>query len=494
MRFLQIKTLILIFILICSCEKIDPKTITVAIVAPPISTDPLDYDYSVSHNTMRSVFASLVSNYQRGAITPQIAKSWTHSDDFKIWDLVIDENWTFENGDKVTPDIVSKNFKRLILIKNKTNSKSGLLEFVKGSKYLNSINQNIDGIQIDGNRVKFIFDKEMKDFLSKISFGIYGITHPGNYDETGQWIDKKKIISSSFYKITKWNDKEFVIKKRDDFYLKNNDLIDEIRFIFPKSMDKVEDSQLIFNDNLHPNLNEKEWTFESSALDNKIIYIQLMDWKNKKSVYGHLEKRKLLRSLFYEILENNNQAINTSFFPTTIKGVYGFNDYKIPHGSNLTLNLNKIRTQYFSTTEYQSTGKRKSQADVLFELIDGFSKKINAKLEFHEYPANYEDEDKVFDIIYRSTGINIDEPFEDIKFMFLSKQGIMLPDENGKIHKILASNFNVQEINQELWNQAIIWPIKHFSTGFWIRKNTNIDISNLNILLTPIDFQFVKWK
>ena len=56
------------------------------------------------------------------------------------------------------------------------------------------------------------------------------------------------------------------------------------------------------------------------------------------------------------------------------------------------------------------------------------------------------------------------------------------------------NKFSVQDINQEMWNQAIVWPVKHFSTGFWLKKNSKIDVSNLNILLTPIDFQFVKWK
>ena len=157
-----------ISLVLSSCTKNNLNKIKVAIVAPPLSTDPLDYDSSVSHNTMRSVYASLVSHYQRGKITPQIAKSWSHSDDFKIWELVIDKQWTFENGDFITPEIVERNFKRLMIIKNKSNSKSGLLEFVKGVKRLKSLDDKIEGIQVHGEKIKFIFDREMKDFLLKI--------------------------------------------------------------------------------------------------------------------------------------------------------------------------------------------------------------------------------------------------------------------------------------------------------------------------------------
>lgn len=100
----------------------------------PSSVDPMDYDLAVHHVAMRSVFASLVSLYRSGNIEPQIAKKWESNTDNKIWKLTIDTEWTFKNGQKVTPLIVLNNFKRVLLLKNKSDSKSGLLEYLENSK------------------------------------------------------------------------------------------------------------------------------------------------------------------------------------------------------------------------------------------------------------------------------------------------------------------------------------------------------------------------
>ena len=79
--------------------------------------------------------------------------------------------------------------------------------------------------------------------------------------------------------------------------------------------------------------------------------------------------------------------------------------------------------------------------------------------------------------------------------MFNSKHGIQLPDENGDIIKLLSNkNFNVQEVNQKLWDQAIVWPITHSSSGMWVKKSSKINYTKMNSSAHPLDAQFLYWK
>ncbi len=87
------------------------KKIIVWMRFKPESTDPLDYDLNVHHVTMRSVYASLVSLYENGKVTPQIAQSWESNSEKDIWKLTLNNDLTFANGDKITPQIVLKTFR-----------------------------------------------------------------------------------------------------------------------------------------------------------------------------------------------------------------------------------------------------------------------------------------------------------------------------------------------------------------------------------------------
>lgn len=468
-------------------------TLKITLVMQPKSTDPLDYDSSIHHNTMRSIYASLVSNYKKGEITPQIATKWEALDNHKIWKLDISKDWKFQSGLHVTPQIVVKSLKRVLKIKNQMDSKSGLLEYLIDSDKIINIDDDIRGLQFNENQVIFNFKKPMPDFLEKISFGLYAIVSPEDYDKQGNWKNKKKINASGLYSIKEWDDKKFVINARiKDFHDKFSDnSIKEIIFIYPDDLSKIENSKMVFSDRLNNRINDEEWNFASSSLDNKMFYIQVMKWELKDSIYSKKEFRKKLRYQFYKSLQASGMPIVKSFFPLSITGV---KELKLNSEELLDFKGNEIATQPFGTTNYKAENLKKAQADYFAEAFFGLCERVNAKSAIHDYPEKESDEKKVFDLQFLGTGISVDEPFEDIRFMFKSKHGIQLPDENGIIHKKIGSNFSIQEINEELWEQAIIWPIKHYSSGFWYKKDGHLDISELNILLTPMDFQFLKWK
>jgi hypothetical protein len=83
--------------------------------------------------------------------------------------------------------------------------------------------------------------------------------------------------------------------------------------------------------------------------------------------------------------------------------------------------------------------------------------------------------DYPIDIAFYSTGVDIADPESDIRLMF-SNEGIRLPDPTGKIHlELLNRDPDIQRINQQLNDDGIVWPIRHYSLGFW--ASSRVDVS-----------------
>ncbi|RYZ77793.1 MAG: DUF4440 domain-containing protein, partial [Proteobacteria bacterium] len=167
----------------------------------PYSTDPMDYDDTVHHVAWTSVLGTLVSNYSAGKLTPQIAAGWSTNPDYTEWTFNINPTCRFENGDKITPEVVANSLKRIAMLQKKAKSISGFTEDLVGIEKLDSMQTKISGIAYDANSLTLKFQRPKKDLLQQLSFGLYAVVHPTQYDSNGTWIDKDSIISSGLYKV-----------------------------------------------------------------------------------------------------------------------------------------------------------------------------------------------------------------------------------------------------------------------------------------------------
>jgi hypothetical protein len=446
---------------------------------------------------MRSVFASLVSMYENGKIAPQIATSWSNNDDKSIWSLKLNPHWTFANGELITPNVVLKSFKRIILIKNQSESNSGLLEYLKDFKKLKSLNDEIDGIKILDNQIIFTFIRPRPDFLEKVSFGFYSIVHSSQYDDNGKWLDSKKAIFSSFYKISKWDNDHFELDLRDDLtFIKHEATpIKHIVFSFSLNPDEVLTSDLMLRERFNYLTDTDSWHYASTMEDSKIVYMKIMKWDDPNSLLSSQENRKKLRTIFYKNLEAAGYKPTRSFFPLSINGIKEISDEN--KDARFNFESNKFTIPPFFAPLKSLKNKDKKDLGEIYELgFEKFCSEINAIKNYVNYPDLEKDERLLYEMQFLGTGIDVDNPIEDVKFMFLSKHGIKLPDSTGEIKAMLEKNqkIDLQLINQHLWEQAIIWPIRHYSQGFWVKKSSGIDLSRLNLAMNPIDFQFLSWK
>jgi len=164
------------------------------------------------------------------------------------------------------------------------------------------------------------------------------------------------------------------------------------------------------------------------------------------------------------------------------------NEYKI----NSKIN-NEITIHEFPNSKLLDNSKAKTVSEIFEEAFDEMAKSADlnlVKLKISE-GVDYAQ----FDFAIKGTGIDINDPLEDIRFMFNSNHGIKLPDETGDIIEELKNKEpNIQKINQLLWDQAIIWPLRHYDVGIWAKKDSTIDFSSANIDSLNLDFQFFKWK
>lgn len=468
------------------------KVATYGVEAIAFSSDPLDYNYLIHHAAFSSVFAKLISNEKNGEYFPMIASSWKNENNFKTWVFKIRTDLTYSNGERITLTDIEKNFKRLIYLNNKKKSESGLLEFLVGFDNLKDINSKLDGFKATDNTITFNFVKPMPDLLERLSFGFYGIAHPSLYDQkTGVWLDKMKVISSGPYEVTLWNKEQYHLKLRTDvhFHSHENRLnnIEFSVFISAKNANEIEKIDFLAASKGSLMVTD-EFEYISSSEKLKVGYVQVSAIKNKKSIFQNKDIRKWLRYKFYNDLYKNDFPITLSFLPQSFKNIKPL---------DVTYFFEKPMFKPFSFTSHFFTYSARIEENKNKKSItDFFSSAINALGENSGAELILENnKDDIYDIEILGSGFEASDYMDTLKLMFLSKDAIRLPDITGKIKEELKKeNPDINFINREIWDQAVIWPIRHYSSGYWFNKNSNINYEEMNFNSPSVDFQFLKWN
>ncbi len=461
----------------------------------PYSTDPAEYDFGVHHITGAGVTATLVSQYNVGEYVPLIATNWDNFDNFKRWTFTIRAGQKFEDGTPITTQIVVSSLKRMAFLLHKKESSAGIFEHVVGIEKLQSLHDQLTGLRIVDNKIEITFTKPIKNLLGLISFGLYGIVHPSDYDDTtGKWKDDKKIIASGQYRLSKWNDDNVILERRDDFLVGYGHPRKFKQIVVTWKRSDYKKADMVFGSSFSEGL-DSDYAFDG-PVKSGIAYVHLFSWNNPKSVFYKKENRKILRDIFYDQLDAQDFQYTTSFFPLAINGVSEINRKKqevlgnSEIGGEITMpsseeSVNPLMHRFTET--WSSISKTKASG---YKINVKFPKKDFQKM-ISDLDANKSE--YTYDLHLMMTNILISEPSDDIRFMFLSKEGVCLPDTDGSVKKLLAEpTIDVQKINQKLWADAIIWPVLNYADGFWAKKN--IDISMLNLNLPPIDFAWIGAK
>lgn len=464
----------------------DPKLFWTG--SSPTSCDPLDYDAFTHHLIFKSIFSSLITQYKSGEYVGQVAESWISTPDLKHWTFKIRHNLKFENNDSIDSTEIIKSLTRIAYLQKVNHSLSGLTEHLTGINLVKSPNTSFPGIRkVDSHTITLSFNKSMPKVLDAISFGLYSISNSKDFNPTtGEWLNKKKCISSGAYLISHWDDQMVKVKLRKDFLpeLRHPKAMTSIQFIWDPKLKYSADIIAGTSVENQPKVNGFEFKGSSPSYT---YYASCQSWPEKNGIFGTLEKRRGIRAFFYEELFKLGVSLTKSFFPLAILGVHEFvtpeskKDLFDAKGKVLRIPVSGNRNEvivalYKAVDNLSAHGLSVEKKEVPFS-----QQMIEANPHLKRFSA---------DLSIRFTGILIEDPKDDILFMFRSKEGIMLPDADGRITRELKKeNFDVQKINELLWDQAIIWPIMQFSYGLWVKPQ--YDFSIVNLVLPPTELQWI---
>lgn len=455
---------------------------------PPFSSDPLDIDAMVHHIAFTSVYSTLVSNYKQGELKGLIAESWSHSVDYKQWTFIIRKGLTFENGEAIDALIVYKNFLRIAYKMKASESESGFIEFLSGIDEMSAANHSFAGLQLGPNSISFSFTKPIPKLVSLIGFGLYSIVSPSMFDEiSGDWKDKHQINASGAYSLLIWNNDEITLKLRQSYPidLRHPHAFQTIKIVSDSDTRQLQEPHLTigFSDQLPPVPNARF----HGPVNSVIRHIRCFHWNDPKHIFYSKSNRQNFRDMIYKEMENLGSKVTRSFLPLQIRGVEAFLS---PESLSSFTKLN-IKVPMGMQVHDSSATRLPIQKHFVSALTKVADNSLGQIKYVEETPPLRPDVSSA-DVRLMLTDILIDSPSEDLRFMFLSKHGIRLPDPTGKIsHLVRKSDFDINQVNAQIWEDAIIWPVSHVALGFWFNPDLKIDFSKYNATISPADFRWI---
>lgn len=464
------------------------STITVNLNLKPHTADPYEFDHMVHHAIFPSILSPLVSITKKGIYQGIVAEKWEARDDYKTWIFTIRQNLKFSDEQLITPEVVAHSFKRIIFLQKKAKSQNGLSSIISGIEKFNHLSDLLSGISVEGATVIFSLNKSTPNLLDIISFGLYSIVSEQDYDsQTGLWKMPRQVTSSGGYRLKKWTEEIIEIELRPAF-------LSSIEF--PKRASSVlfiwnsdKNADIFPRTSINPPEVEDISNYQFyGPVPSGITFIRLASYKRKESMFFDKQKRKIIRDCFYRSLQVAGQKVAKSFLPFSTPSELELAEVECKNSSFsnavLTYAYPKDSTSISSFGQKVIAAFKRTASHLKVEY------KEQRELSFVELIKKMEGNSIEFDLFNMGSYVTVEKPYEDIRFMFLSKEGIKLPDETGEIiAEIKNESFSLQKVNKLIWDQALVWPIAHFSYGFW--GNNRLDFTNLNLVTPMIDFNWI---
>lgn len=465
----------------------------------PSSLDPLLYDYFKHHPVQSMLHCTLTSLYRgTGSVSPELARSWKQERGGTLWKIQLRSDVKFTNGEAVTSEIVERSLKRIFFLLKKQNTKYIFVKKLKGFDGFSGPEDELKGLRakpID-NEIELEFEEPIPKLSEAISFGHFAIVHPSNYDQkTGEWIsaDWPSLIGCGPYKVKAVNDDALVLEKRihfpKDLAAKNG--FKEIEMIFKTSEENPADI-FLGGPNVDSKLKNTHDFFPNGS--RTITYLRVFPWAVKDSIWENRRIRKSIRDVIYKNFAAVGANFSRSFFPTTLNGVAEPLEIDVTSNESISIEGTELdfgdpySEDYKGPTTLLYKGLMKAFEDLGFKI----SKKRGIPLEELVKLNDRPKERTLMDVGTFVTGISLEDPESDVRLMF-SKEGIDLPDPTGKIaEELKKSKINIQAINQQLYDDAIIWPVSISNRGFWARKD--LDLSDYNTLKPLGELQWIGQK
>ncbi len=460
----------------------------------------------------RNIYATLVSEYIDGKEEGILAKKWVISTDGRTWTFYLRTDLKFDDGTPITPAIVLLNFKRILWLTRKSGLVlNSLLPEVSSWKNMNS-KSNVIFLKNDSQLV-FKFSRRPIGLFSQLGQPIYSVVSPKCFSRNGRWRTPYCAIASGQYSVI-GRGKNFIdLKSRGIFKtVKNSPKF--VRIEWPvRSGDSVVkaigDGRADLTVEHSFGLSKKTLvTLRKESV--RTIYeppvrMHFVDLNAKRFPFNNKTLRQKFRDLFLYKLSHDRDflssgiKVNDSFIP---RGGVGYEYFPIPHIKV------KEKSRVIGTAEvllYPLSADPKIQHAIDNCVIETL-RELGIEPKIRRYTDRFVPFNKMrrgkFDVMVRGTGILVNNPYGDLRMMFMSKIGANIPDPSGQIPDLIRKaeveqNGRkraglVKKINQIMFNDASIITFAHSSLVYLYRGKVNF--RHYNLFEDPIEFRAIGWQ
>ena len=201
-------------VMFVGCGKQEPTALNFALSGNPDTLDPHKTSGTLTFQTIRSIYDTLVEPDMEGKLVPALAESWDISPDGTEYTFHLRKNVVFHNGDSLTSSDVKATFER-ILDEEIASPKAKEFGTVK------SITTP------DDFTIVFTLSEPFAPFLASLASG-WGAILPGGLIEAGHNFDSEPVGTGPF-SLSEWvRDSKIVLTKNENYWMKDLPRLDTV--------------------------------------------------------------------------------------------------------------------------------------------------------------------------------------------------------------------------------------------------------------------------
>lgn len=409
--------------------------------AAEISVAPMDSDSQRNHMVISQVASPLLRPHASNSPQPYLAKTWKISKDGLTWDFELRSHLTCEDGEKIDAEGYIESFNKSAKI-YAANGTTILLDNIVGwEDFKSGKSSQIAGLtrSKDGS-ITFNFKKFDSGTVHYLAMPYFAYYCRSNFDKDGNWQDKRKIVSSSAYRITDISNFTVSFTLRNDWFTTHPKSVKTVKYelMDPNDIGALKPSKTIIFANNKRKIPKSPAGYRSiSGMPTYLASVVLSPQMD--NIFKNSENRCIFKTKIKEIkrrLEDKENDLlltdsvflanpNKTHHKTCTGPLVGQNERELqflyPTGGD-----NPVRS-YVRTVITTALKELK----VPFKIVDGYKNK-DQRYKIHSN-MHYD-----IRVAYVIAGVSMYN--WPVKMMWCSKMGVSFPDASGDICRLVENN------------------------------------------------------